>query len=146
MIDLHQERRLVGGVVRVDHRVQLEAVGAPAPTPFRIDNSANKNFTAYPVRDGNDLFVTLIHKEFGAQAKDLPVFFRVPGISGRALAMTLKAPGNDPTAKDGITLGGAALGTDGWAGQWTDLGSIENQSVRISAPPASAIIVKFELH
>ena len=99
--------------------------GHGTPTPIRIDNGANKNFTAYSVRDGNALFVTLIHKEFGAQAKDLPVLFRVPGISGRALAMTLKAPGNDPTAKDGITLGGAALGTDGWAGQWTDLGRLK---------------------
>ena len=114
------------------------------PIPVTIDHSEAVNLTAYAVRDGKTVLVTLINKEYGASAKSAAVTLRCLGITGRAAGITLKSKANDVTAKDDITLGGAPLSA-GWKPQWEPIGPCEDNRTQLTLTPASAVIVRLDV-
>jgi hypothetical protein len=114
--------------------------------PVTFDAPKERNLTAYAVRGKDALFVTVLNKEYGADAKDAAITIQAKGISGRPVGMFLKAPNNEPTARIGITLGDAPITTDSWNGKWSDLNHCENGKTTLQLPPTSAVIVKLAIH
>jgi len=100
--------------------------------------------TAYAVIGDTDTFVTIINKEHGGDRRDVTVTI-APGAGYRAASsMALTAPSNNPNARDGITLGGCAIGGDGsWNGKWTPQRIDSSGNCAITIPATSAVVVKF---
>jgi len=108
---------------------------------------ADLNLTAYGVRDGNVLYVTLINKEHDAGARMATVKI-VPGAAfSGSEGIFLQAPHGDVSAKTNLTLGNAAISGDGrWDGYWTALANMAaGDRFKVTVPPATVLIVKFNL-
>ena len=108
-----------------------------------VSNPASLNLTIYATRKGTDYFVTIINMEHGPEARGATVTFTMPLANWHTDLIELTAGGN-PTAKIGITLGGAKIEDSGhWQGTWKPaLKNASGQfSVKVSA--TSATIVKF---
>lgn len=111
--------------------------------PVGIVNTNGLNLTAYAVVDPTNLYVTIINRENGTSARNAVVTIQAPDlIPQNAAAIYLTAPNNDPSATNGITLGGAPI-TDNspWQGQWASLG-ITNGQCTVMVAACSAAIVK----
>ncbi len=88
---------------------------------------------------------TVINRTHGATARDARVTLTVPAGTGAftAESCALAVAGGDAAAKTGITVGGAAIATDGqWHGVWTPLSAVAGQAV-VAVPAASAVLVRF---
>ena len=109
-----------------------------------VMNPENVNMTAYAVIGDADTFVTIINKEHGAGSRDVVVTI-APGAGYRAVSsMALGAQSNNPNARDGITLGGSAIGDDGsWNGKWTPQKTSASGNCTITIPATSAVVIKF---
>lgn len=117
--------------------------GHGAVVPVGIANPEAVNLTAYAVRDGGTLLVTVINKKDpGAKLQDARISIDAAGAGTAAEAIYLAAAGQDLAAKEGITLGGAAIENGQWSGQWTPLGKDERE---IRLPGGSAVIVRLQL-
>jgi len=114
--------------------------------PIGIVNTDGLNLTAYAVADPTNLYVTIINRENGTTARGAAVTIDASGlIPQNALAMYLTAPNNDPSATNGITLGGAAITNAGpWQGQWAALG-VTNGQCTVAVAACSAAIVKMNI-
>ncbi|HEX5284345.1 MAG TPA: hypothetical protein VFW30_09505 [Bryocella sp.] len=110
--------------------------------PVSISNNDAVNLTAYAVRAKHEIFVTLINKEHGPQARSASITIRCAGITGKAEGMSLEAPDTNVTAREGITFGGAAITPSGWMGRWSELGHCKDDRVMVLVRPASALVVK----
>jgi len=112
--------------------------------PLTMTNSDGLNLTAYAVRDGADLCVTIINKENGAGARNAAVSIAANGLArGNATAMFLVQSKGDVTATNGVTLGGGSIsGAVPLRGQWTALGAFTNGQCRVTVPAGSAAVVK----
>jgi hypothetical protein len=110
--------------------------------PVSISSNEGVNLTAYAVRAKHEIFVTLINKEHGPQARSTSITLHAAGITGEAEGMSLEAPDANVTAREGISFGGAAITPSGWAGHWRNLGSCKDDRVTVLVPPASALVVK----
>lgn len=120
----------------------LGAAGRPAAVS--VMNPENVNMTAYAVAGDSATYVTVLNKEHGEKARGVSVSIKLPKKSGTAEIMYLRAPGNDPQARTGITLGGAEITGDGqWAGSWEPLaGKATNDNYIVEIPATSAAIIK----
>jgi hypothetical protein len=111
--------------------------------PLRISNRDGINLTAYAVRAEGKLYVTIINKEHGSEARNADVVVDSGGTVSRADDIFLLSPNRDATAKTGITLGGATINNDGpWLGKWMPVNSIQGGRCEVQVPAASAAIVK----
>ncbi len=114
--------------------------------PATISNPDNLNVSIYPVLgDDKNIYITIINKEHGAQAKDANVSLSIGDASADIQIMSLAAPGGDIAAKIGTTLGGAQIENNGsWDGKWTDLPLAKNGPFTLKIPAASAAIIKLK--
>ena len=111
-----------------------------------ITNPHNLDLTAYAALDGKELFITIINKEHGDGAQSARVTFRDGGRWESVDEMVLAAPGSDPFATTGITLGGAAINSDGvWHANWIHLWSGDKGDRAVMVPPTTAAIVRIRL-
>jgi hypothetical protein len=112
--------------------------------PLTISNADLLNLTAYAVGDTTNLYVTIINKEHGANARSAAVTILPNGlVNGSAEAMFLTAPQGNVGATNGVTLGGATITNNApWRGQWTRLRPVMNGSCAVTVPAASAVVVK----
>jgi len=130
--------------------------------PVTITNSGNLNLSIYAVLgEDRNLYVTIIDKEHGADARDVAAtvdvgaiyptgaFKAIPApLYDKGQVIFLAAPQGDVAATDGVTLGGAKIGNDGaWNGTWTPLETpsiknLENGIFSVKVPAATAVIVK----
>jgi Glycosyl hydrolase family 79 C-terminal beta domain len=115
--------------------------------PLVMTNSNGLNLTAYAVDDTTNFYVTIINKEHDAGARNAAVTIALNGfVSGSAAAMFLAAPNNDPSATNGITLGGVAITNSGsWLGQWTALDPLTNGQCVVTVPATSAAVIKIAM-
>ncbi len=122
----------------------FDAGGHGSVEPLGMANPDSLNLTAYAVADFPNYYVTLINREYGAGARAANVSLAFDNFPpGTVSAMSLVAPGNNVSATNGITLGGAAITNNApWAGQWTALGSLTNGQFTVTVPSASAAIVQ----
>ncbi|PWU12454.1 MAG: hypothetical protein C5B50_21390 [Verrucomicrobia bacterium] len=101
---------------------------------------------AYGVMDSTNLYLTVINKEHGEYGRDAEV--TVKGITGKDSVgiMYLKAPNNNVSATNGISLGNATITNTGeWQGKWAPLPQPGNGPLTIPVSAASATIVKIRL-
>ncbi len=113
--------------------------------PLTISNPDGVNLTAYAMRDGKNLFVTIINKDHGTGTKAAKVTIVSPGILASTSVIFLSAPDNNLAAETGVTLGGASLTGNGWDGKWTPLVPEQAGQCAVSIPATSAAIVKLSL-
>ncbi len=113
--------------------------------PLTISNPDGVNLTAYAVRDGENLFVTIINKDHGTGAKVAKVAIVPPGSAKNAMVIFLSVPDNNLAAKTGVTLGGASITDNGWDGKWTPLALDQAGQCAVNIPATSAAIVKLSL-
>ena len=111
--------------------------------PLTISNLDGIALTAYAVREGETLFVTLINQDHGPGAKAAKVAIVSPGGAKNAAVIFLNAPGDSLAARTGVTLGGASITDRGWDGKWTPLDRAGRCTVDV--PATSAAIVKMSL-
>lgn len=112
--------------------------------PLKMANSDGLNLTAYAVRNGADICVTIINRENGKSARNAAVSIAAHGLAiGNVAAMFLVQSNEDVTATNGVTLGGVTIsGAAPWHGQWTALGGLTNGECQMMVPAGSAAIVK----
>lgn len=112
--------------------------------PVAIANAEKLNFTAYAIGDAANLYVTIINKEHGADARDATANVLAKDFGAKnARALFLTAPKNDLQATSGITLGGATITNNApWLGQWTTLKSTSDGRCTVSVPTSSAVVVR----
>lgn len=123
----------------------FELGGHGSIAPLTMSDPDALNLTAYAVRDPQALYVTLINKEHGPNARGAIVTIDLPGAAKQASVIYLTAPEGDVTAKTGITLGGAAIVNGSWDGKWAALESKKAGIGQVKVPAASAAVVKFTL-
>ena len=94
----------------------------------------------------NHLFVTLVNKEHGANARDLAVTLIADKDCANGQAISLAAPNEGVAARTGVTLGGMPIKADGsWSGTWAPVARSADGSIRLNVAPASAVVLKFGL-
>ncbi|HTV40675.1 MAG TPA: hypothetical protein VMF08_08870 [Candidatus Sulfotelmatobacter sp.] len=117
------------------------------PLPVNADPAPGFNFDAYAYRDNDgSYYVTLINKSYGDHAESAKVSFQLGqnAIAGSWKRMDLAQKQADVAAKTGVTLGGAAIGTDGiWRGKWHKVKHAKSSTLTIEVPPASAALLHF---
>ena len=117
------------------------------PLAVNADPASGFNFDAYAYRDDDgSYYVTLINKSYGDHARPAKVSFQLGqnAIAGTWKRMDLVQDQQDVAAKTGITLGGAAINTDGiWNGKWKKVKHARSSTVTIDVAPASAAILRF---
>ncbi len=111
--------------------------------PAAISNPENLNLSAYAVLgDDKNLYLTIINKEHGVNARDAMIVLAKLNIAG-AQMLSLTAPGGDVTSTAGETLGGGEIKNDGrWDGKWTTLPANKSGIFAVNVPAASAVIIK----
>ena len=101
---------------------------------------------AYGVLDSRNLYLTIINKEHGEYGRDAEATVKGISSTGPVEVMYLKAPKNDVSATNGISLGDATINNTGeWQGKWTLLPSTEKDPLTIPVSAASTAIVKIGL-
>jgi len=108
-----------------------------------IGNPGNLNVSVYSVLgDDNGMYVTIINKEHGAQARAAAVSLTASTAIDPRI-MTLSVPDGDVSAKMGVTLGGAKIGSDGsWNGAWTAIPPAKSGILNVTVPAGSASIIR----
>ncbi|HEX3719718.1 MAG TPA: hypothetical protein VH595_17335 [Verrucomicrobiae bacterium] len=114
-----------------------------AVIPVTMTNTNSLNVTAYGVGSSNDLFVTIVNKEYAPNPYNAAVTITPEGIpAGSVRAMFLMAT-NGVTATNNVTLGGAFITNNAaFDGQWTNLGYLTNGQCVVTVPISSAAIVE----
>ncbi len=114
--------------------------------PLKLANAGGLNLTSYAVGNGSDLYVTIINKEHGANARDARVTVVPKGFTaGNASVIFLTAPMGDVAATRGVTLGGDIITNNApWRGQWTALSPFTNGRCAVTVGAASAAVMKIQ--
>ena len=114
---------------------------------MKISNPTDVNLTAYAVKGENYLYVTIINKEHGTQAHHVSATIDSKGFTkGKASAMFLVAPDNNPGATSGITLGGDSISNNkSWQGKWAILKGKKNGKYEVNVAATSAVIVRIPI-
>jgi hypothetical protein len=112
--------------------------------PATISNPENLNLSVYSVLgDDKNVYVTIINKEHGAQARAADVSLTTGPTVTDPHMMTLTAPDGNIATKTGVTLGGAGIESDGsWNGTWTALPPAKSGILNVTVPAGSASIIK----
>lgn len=113
--------------------------------PLTITNDDAVNLTAYAVRGDEVLFLTIINKEHGPNAREANVTIVAPGITGRPSGMVLEAPQADLGTRTGVTLGGASINNGSWEGKWSELNACTNAQTKLKVAASSAIVLRIPL-
>jgi Glycosyl hydrolase family 79 C-terminal beta domain len=122
----------------------LTGRGRLMPLDF-ASNADGINLTAYAVSGQNNiLFITLINKEHGSNAREANISIAPGGTWNKADTMSLTAPKGDVSTTSGVTLGGAEIKTDGsWQGTWTPLANPpDSGNFTIKVPAATAVVIR----
>lgn len=117
------------------------------PIEAKTDASSGFNFDAYAYRDGDgSIYLTLINKSYGEQAQPASVSIQLPADANTKswLRLDLAQKNSDIAAKTGVTLGGAAVNSQGiWNGKWKKVRGKKSGKLSIQLTPASATILHF---
>jgi hypothetical protein len=113
--------------------------------PVTLTNTDGVNLTAYGVGSSTNVYVTLVNKEYGANARNASVTIVPSGLTAGSVQMMLLMATNGAFATNGVTLGGAFITNNApFQGQWTSLGSLTNGQCVVTVPITSAAIVQIQ--
>ena len=112
--------------------------------PVGIENPDTVNLTAYAIKRDDYLFVSIINKTHGEQAKQAILTISAEGFTkGKAEAMYIVAPDFDAGATTGITLGGDSITNyRPWQGKWTSIKKKSDGQYSLNLTESSAVVVK----
>lgn len=115
------------------------------PLEVKMQTPPAFNFAAYAYRnlDGS-IYVTLINKSYGDQARSAAVSLRFPPATKAQTwqRMDLTQQSRNVAAKAGVTLGGAAISSQGiWHGHWRNIKGGKSGGLSVTVAPASAAIL-----
>jgi hypothetical protein len=117
------------------------------PLEVKLKSDSMFNFDAYAYRDNDgSLYLTLINKSYDDKAKTASVACELPASanSGTWSRMNLVQENQNVAAKTGVTLGGAAVDSQGtWSGKWENVNAENSGKLTVQVPPASATILRF---
>ena len=117
------------------------------PLALNVQTLPGLAFDAYAYQDRDDsIYVTLINKSHdrGALADLISLQLVQAGVAGTWQKMDLVQSQQDISAKTDISLGGAAIDSQGnWSGGWQPVAAVSGASLSVKIPPASATIVRF---
>jgi len=117
--------------------------------PLHVETGASPiNLTAYAVvNKAKDLYVTVINKEEGTNAKDAAVSIAVPTGYKHLSLIRMEDRNGGMTAKTGVTLGGVAIQDNGvWNGAWQEEDTEPKDGTpRITIPAGTAAILRLTL-
>ena len=106
------------------------------------------NLSAYAVlSNGNSLYVTLINKENGANAKNAEVTMKINMNIKNAVAIYLNNEEKNIAATTGVTLGNSRIeNNSAWNGKWSEL-KLKNKinEISLNVPVSSAVVVKLNI-
>lgn len=115
--------------------------------PVKIYTTPDYDFDAYAFRDDDGtIYITLINKSYGAEAKTASVTINLPEQTrtGQWQRMDLKQKENDPSAKSDIAFGKSPINSQGeWFGQWTVISNVHSKKLTVETESASAIVLRF---
>jgi hypothetical protein len=100
---------------------------------------------AYADHDGSE-YVIMINESYGDGVQPAPVLLGLPkGVTTDAWQqMNLFQKDGDIAAKTGVTLGGAAVDSQGnWTGQWNQMKGGGSVNITVEVQPASAMLLRF---
>lgn len=125
----------------------FEVGGHGRVVPLHLQSGTGPiNLTAYAVINrANELYVTLISKEEGTNAKDATVSIPIPAGYKHLSLIRMEDRNGGVTATTGVTLGGVAIQQNGvWNGVWQaeDI-QAKNGGPRIIVPAGTAAILRF---
>ncbi len=122
----------------------FDAGGFGNVMPLTMTDPDGLNLTAYAVRNDANLYVTIINKEYGANARGAVITINANGFAtGSVAAMFLVQTNGDAMATDGVMLGGASIsGAGPWVGQWTPVGTLANGQCSVKVPAVSAVVLR----
>ncbi|MDR2774687.1 MAG: hypothetical protein LBC19_08100 [Tannerella sp.] len=122
----------------------FDLVSGGCTKPVEVSNPEDVNLTAYAVKGDRYLYVTVINKEHGSQARNVQATISAKGFTkGKVEAMFLLAPGNNAGATSGITLGGDSITNNRpWQGKWTALKGKNKGRYDVNVAETSAVIVR----
>jgi len=114
--------------------------------PVKISNPDGVNMSAYAVEDSASLYVTIVNKEHGGDAREVDATIDAAGLSRNAKAIYLMAADGNILSTTGIVLGGAPInGREQWKGEWSGVKPRVNGRYVISVPACSAAVIKIRL-
>lgn len=98
-----------------------------AVQPLTMENAGQLNVTAYAVRDKNDVYVTLINKEYGFDAQDAVVTIDIDKSVQRIETIELASPEGKASSRMATLGNGVIDNTAEWNGTWNthDTGKTE---------------------
>ena len=115
--------------------------------PVTLDSAPDYDFDAYAYCDHDGtIYVTLINKSYGAQAKSASVSIILPEETkaGQWQRMDLKQNENNPSAKSGIAFGKSCIDPQGkWFGQWAVVPNAYSRKLTLEVGSASATVLRF---
>lgn len=108
--------------------------------PIKVESCHLENVRAYATLDHDKMYVTLINKEHGHDARTVSVSLSTDLKYTDVETLTLSSPDGDPLSKTAL-LGGSAIesGKD-WAGIWE---KHDIQLEKVTLEPSSAKILRF---
>ena len=107
--------------------------------PITMNKNKGLNVTAYAVKDGKDIFVTLINKEYGTGAETAVVSINLDATVQKIETLELASPEGTPESRK-VTLGGATISnSEDWSGTWN---SHDSDNLTFNVNVTSALIVK----
>jgi Secretion system C-terminal sorting domain len=152
-IDIHNKQWVGNGPIYLDGNLSYQVYpvgygmkafdlgGHGQVDSLTMTNPDGLNLTAYAVGDSDDLYVTIINKEYGLFPRTAKVTIVGDSLARSATVMFLKSP-NGVTDTSGVTIGGAAITNTGWSGTWSPVDSVHADSVFVTVPGSQAAIVK----
>jgi hypothetical protein len=125
----------------------FDLVSGGRTEPVAVSNPEGVNLTAYAVKRDDYLYVTIINKEHGSEARGVQATISAKGFTkGKAEVMFLLAPGNNAGATNGVTLGGDSITNNRpWHGKWTVLKGKSVGQYDVNVAETSAVVVRIPL-
>lgn len=114
---------------------------------IQLQKNSAFDFNAYAYRENNQsVYLTLINKSYGDNAKTAVVAVNLPGVpsNGNWTRVDLAQKDGDIAAKSEITFGKTPIDSQGlWSGEWSRLSDEQSNRVVVHVAPASATILHF---
>lgn len=107
--------------------------------PINVNKDKNFNITVYAVRDKNDIYVTLINKEYGDDAIKAAVSISLNRDVQNVETLDLLSPNNRPDCQDAMLGGEKITSVEDWKGKWN---LVSDKKMKFEVLPTSALIVK----
>lgn len=109
-----------------------------------VAGPSDLNLSTYAVLGkDNNLYVTLINKEHGADARAASISLMAGSNFSQCEVISLAQSSGDVAGTSGVTVGGAEIQADGdWNGLWKTMSAAHDGKFSVNVPAASAVVLR----